>query len=47
MGKLQLGNMMELSERIAAIEETEVVKALTGETSEDSDIEIIEEDDEE
>ena len=42
MSKLHLGEMTEMAQRVKNIEDTEVLKAFDG-TSEDSDIEIVEE----
>ena len=40
MGKLQLGSTVELSQRIKAIEDTEVVKTLDT-SNNDSDVQIV------
>lgn len=45
MSKLHLGEMTELAQRVKTIEDTEVLKAFDG-INEDSDIEIVESDEE-
>lgn len=47
MSKLSLGSRIELSERISQIENTEVLKSFIGEISDDSDIIITLNDEEE
>lgn len=46
MGKLHLGEVTELTQRIKTLEDTEVVKAIDTESTEGSDVIIIAEDDE-
>lgn len=45
MGKLRLGEITELSQRVKALEETEVLKTVEG-TTEDSDVVIVDNEDE-